>query len=494
MKTMFAQWFQRIKTPLLNASLYQWMLTSFLVVSLPLVFAIFYAILAMNTYSKQAHESVFQTVVVTENSRLILERLLSMERSIRQYQVLQEAVFLEAYLKHHQQLTQLFEASELPNLNPALATQLAKLKRLETALFDQVYQQMFVEKGGLSIAVLQDFEALSLEARSLIQAGSKQQTEDLNALADYEETVRQKMFYILLVSGFLVLALSVFFVHFITHPIKRIRKAMRRLIKQDFETPIENGGPKDVQELGENLDALRRELRHLENEKQQFVRSISHELKTPLATLKEGTDLLSDELLGHLNAQQKEVIHLMKMGNFNIMKLVENLLEYQKAVSLQSRLDKRRFNVENLIQTLEQDYRLLLQSKQLKFTWQVAQTELNADEAKLKMILTNLLSNAIKMSPKGATIALTVKAEDDHWILWVEDQGPGVAASIRDEIFKDFFQGQTPQDTSLKGTGLGLAIVGYYVAQHQGQIELLEPTEAFPGARFALTLPMDTHT
>lgn len=473
------------------ATLHQWLLISFVSVSLPLVFAIGYALVAMNNYSKEAHKTVFQTVVVTENSRLMLERLVSMERSLRQYQVLQEESLLEAYVKHHAVLEQLIKAVDVEQMDANLANKLEALKRQENTLYQSVYQQAIEQQKPIDSELLQAFEGMNLTVKELIRLGSQQQAKEVQTLAEYEQKVRDRTGYILLVSGLMVVLLSVFFVHFITLPIKRLGVAMRYLVKEDFETHIPQEGPKDVQELGQNLDGLRQELIHLENEKQQFIRNVSHELKTPLATLKEGTDLLSEELLGPLNSEQKEVTHLMRVGNFNIMNLVENLLEYQKVVSLQSRLDVQEFDVEALLRQLEQTYQLLLQSKSIELVLECSEPTIRADYEKLHSILSNLLSNAIKFAPQESRIAMTVKRSDDQIEIVVEDQGTGVDEAVQAMMFDAFVQGRDPHQLVMKGTGLGLAIVGYYVQQHGGQIELLPANEHYVGARFALRLPME---
>ncbi|MDG4811575.1 HAMP domain-containing sensor histidine kinase [Hydrogenovibrio sp. 3SP14C1] len=473
-----------------KGTLYQWMLASFMLVSVPLIFAIVYALMAMDNYSKQAHKSVFQTIVVTENSRLVLERLVSMERSIRQYQVLKEASLLEVFVTHHQQLVDLIKDSQSEHLPAKLDERLQQLKQDELKLFQSIPMQKEAYKP-LSEDVLGQFAGLAQQARQIIEFGTKQQSLEVIALSEYESQVRQRLVFIVLASALLALALSIFFVHYITRPIKKTRLQIQRLVKEDFETPIAINGPKDLQELGENLEGLRQELRHLETEKQQFIRNISHELKTPLATLKEGTDLLSEELIGSLNVEQKEIVQLMQVGNFNIMNLVANLLEYQKAVSIQSTLDNRFFALPDLVNSLRQEYQLLLQSKQLDLKVVLPETTLYADYEKLKVVLSNFISNAIKFSQSGDCISISAEVSDNTLQLLIEDQGPGISDEIHKLIFEDFFQGQLQPASTMKGTGLGLAIVGYYVDQHGGEVLLLPPNEAFSGARFVLVIPLE---
>ncbi|VAW48890.1 Sensor histidine kinase GlrK [hydrothermal vent metagenome] len=481
----------RFNTSSRVGSLYQWMLTSFIVVSLPLIFAIFYALFALDSYSKQAGRTVFQTVTVTENARLVLERLISMERGIRQFQILNDPSFFEAYIKHRHKFIKLLDESSFEGLNTELLQKLKELKNDEERLFQIIYINGLSQNKKLSAFDLLGFETLVKKAKELIRQGSRQQTSDVLALSKFEAEVTNRLFFIVLLSAFLALLLSVFFVHFITRPIKKIGLAIKHLAKEDFDFPIEVFGPRDLKELGQNLEGLRKELKYLENEKQHFIRSVSHELKTPLATLKEGTDLLSEEMIGDLNGEQREVLNLMKMGNFNIISLVSNLLEYQRAVSIQSRLEYSQFDLSSLMTSLVGEYQLLFQSKNQTIILDVDSIKITADYNKIKIILSNFISNAIKFAGRSTKIGLSAKVENKKVQILIEDQGPGIPDAIKNEIFEDFYQGTVSDDSVMKGTGLGLAIVGYYVVKHGGRTILLPPNEQYCGARFVLELPLE---
>ena len=474
----------------LIGSLYQWVLLSFLLVSLPLFFAISYALSSMQEYAEQERTTLYQSVLVTENSRLMLERLNSMERSIRQFQVLKEEPFLEAFVQHHDQFRELMAVSEFDSLPPSVFKNMQTVKLKEAALFETINEKVFVLKEKLSAEELKGFEALNLALEGLIQSGVKQQIKDIENLESYEETVIKETFSIALFAGFVAVVLSIFFVSFITLPIKHLAGRIRRLVSEDFQTQIVGAGPKDIRELGNNVENLRLELRYLENEKQHFVRNISHELKTPLATLKEGVDLLADEIVGDLNIKQREVVHLLQLGNFNITNLIENLLEYQKAISIQSKLSVSEFCLLKLATSLEKEYKLLLASKQLRLKIKISEKTVETDREKLKIILSNLLSNAIKFAPQASTISLSAKVESGKLFFSVEDQGDGIDESMREKIFEDFFQENRSEKFTLKGTGLGLTIVRFYVEKLDGSIELLAPSEDYPGARFSLMIPI----
>jgi two-component system sensor histidine kinase GlrK len=170
--------------------------------------------------------------------------------------------------------------------------------------------------------------------------------------------------------------------------------------------------------------------------------------------------------------------------------LIENFLEYQKAISIQSKLSVSEFCLLKLATSLEKEYKLLLASKQLRLQIAMSEQTVETDREKLKIILSNLLSNAIKFAPQASTISLSAKVESGKLFFSVEDQGDGIDESMREKIFEDFFQENRSEKFTLKGTGLGLAIVRFYVEKLDGSIELLAPSEDYPGARFSLMIPI----
>jgi len=179
----------------------------------------------------------------------------------------------------------------------------------------------------------------------------------------------------------------------------------------------------------------------------------------------------------------------MKLSNITIYDLVENLLEYQKTISTQTELNQSVFELAPLLERIVTEYQLLLRSKNITVIRNVSSVKVNADYDKLKIIISNVFSNALKFSPQGSIIGLTLKTQSNLVQLTVEDQGPGINEKIKPLIFKDFYQGISPQSWNVKGSGLGLALVKHYLDAHNGSIDLLQANKKFCGARFHLLIP-----
>lgn len=470
-------------------SLYQWALLSFVIVTLPLVFAIVYSVLAVTNYTEQSQQTLFKLVNATESSRVALDRLISMERSIRQFQVLEEPDLFKSYQDHRKKFLGVVHSLNSFGLDNSLTKKIQTLRQNENQFYLSVISKAKDKQLKLNELHLKAFDPLTKQAKALITEGEKSLGIEASSLSQVAKKVRMNLIYSALASIPLALLLGFIFVHLLTRPIKNIGKAIRNLGEVGLDQAIAIKGPKDLTELGQNLEWLRQRLNYLESEKQQFIRNISHELKTPLATLKEGTDLLSDNVVGELNTEQQDIIQLMKMGNITINDLVENLLEYQRALSTQIDLNISTFEFVPLINKIVNEYKLPLQSKDITVQSNLNQIKIMADYDKLRIIFSNLFSNALKFSPQGGTIQLNLFSGKDVILLTIEDQGPGIPKNIQPLIFNDFYQGSSPLAWNIKGSGLGLALVKHYLEAHHGLIELLSASDEYCGARFALQLP-----
>lgn len=473
-----------------KGSLKQWALTSFFIVSLPLIFSIFYTVFEMDNYADKSQSTLFKAVHETESTRIILERLTSMERNIRQIPLFGVSVFYNLYQQNRTEFLAQMNALKQQEMGEELIKQLMLLTDNESSLNAYIISKLQEDNNALTQEDLNAFDQLTQQARTLLSEAETRVSTKAAALSVDAETVTLQIVYLAIISIFFALLLSLRFVVLLIRPFNDLSGAIRTLGDEGFEQSIAIRGPKDLQILGEHLEWLRVKLENLENEKQQFIRNVSHELKTPLATLKEGTDLLSENVVGILNTEQQEIIQLMKIGNININDLVENLLEYQRTISTKVVFNCSTFKLESLITHITNDYELLLRSKSITLETHLEPIQISADYEKLKIIISNVFSNAVKFSPPNCSIQLILSSSENQTTLIVEDQGPGIPKKIQPLMFKDFFHGAPSSDWKIKASGLGLTLVKHYLDVHHGSIKLLPKTKSYCGARFSIHLPL----
>ena len=250
--------------------------------------------------------------------------------------------------------------------------------------------------------------------------------------------------------------------------------------------------PTELTALGEELDWLRRRLVELEQEKNIFLRQMSHELKTPLASIREGTELLCDGTVGTLSTMQTEVVEILRVSGLELEQRIENLLSFSAWQQSKGQLTVREFELGSVIDTIVDNHRLEVVTKKLKIRKRLSQVMLLADPEKVRMAVDNLVSNAVKYSPVGGRIGISVARRAEQVVVDVMDEGPGIPSDERERIFEPFFQGRMPTGRHIRGTGIGLSVVHECVEAHGGNVGVrVRPTG---GSHFRMTLPVSCGT
>ena len=191
-------------------------------------------------------------------------------------------------------------------------------------------------------------------------------------------------------------------------------QAIRRLGAGDFLWPIRVTGPKDLQYLGERLDWLRGRLLALEQGKQQFIRHVSHELKTPLATIHEGSGLLADEVVGTLNREQADIVRILVNNTRKLEGLIESLIHYSQANAHPSTLRREYFDAAAVISAVIEDSQIRLRAKSISLRPAMRPVRMYGNPEQFRTIVDNLLSNSIKYSPEGGEIRIGLWISGDH--------------------------------------------------------------------------------
>lgn len=451
----------------------------FALVALPLLIGLLGNAVSIRRLAAQSQQTVYQAVQVTQASRALQEKLSSMERTARQYLVLKDPALAAAYRQFHEGFAETAGRLAALPLTDVQRRELERLRGEEQAVFDAV-------GAGRQKEAAAGFDDLAELARSLLDHSSdgiEREVDSLRTLAgDAESVVYGQLLALLPVAVFLVLGFS----YLLARPIKELDRGIRGLGDGRFERKIAVSGPADLEQLGRQLDWLRLRLLQLEEQKSRFLRHVSHELKTPLTALREGSDLLAEKVAGPLTAQQEEIVGILRENSLQLRRLIEDLLSYSAAEFQQAALKLQTLDPRDLVARAAEQHRLTLAAKNIALHTDVADFALVADGERLRVLLDNLLSNAIKFSPAGGTIALTWQTAEGDAVLEVADDGPGVAAEDRERIFDPFYQGGARGAAAVKGSGLGLSIAREHVLAHGGSIDLVPG----PGCRFQVVLPL----
>jgi two-component system, NtrC family, sensor histidine kinase GlrK len=461
------------------------LLAGFTLVMLPLVAALAYSAWNTERLAGQSRSAVFNASQAARASRALLERIGTIERLAQQAALLDEPEVLQGYARAHRNFRQLAEEiGQLP-LDEAQQGALGRTVSNEQSLYDLLtaFPRARVQPAEITERVDQLIEA-AREVLAINNLIVDREVERLRASAD---EVQRGLILLLLFSTAVALSIALALTRYIVRPIAAIDNAIRQLGGADFSNPISVRGPEDLRYLGRRLDWLRRRLGEFETQKSRFLRHVSHELKTPLTALREGAELLNDQVAGPLAPPQRQVVSIMRDNSIKLQRLIEELLDYQRALHAAASLEVKPVVLEALVAEAVKGHELAAQSKGLQLAIDSESNLVEADPEKLRSIIDNLVSNAVKFTPPGGSITVKARVEAGEAVIEVIDSGPGVPPEERESVFNLFFRGRGKgEGTRVKGTGLGLAIARELVEAHGGNIAVV--TEG-RGGHFRVTLP-----
>jgi len=468
-------------------SLSSLMLTGFALVSVPLLLAVVIAATKVRALSEESAALVRSGVETAHLTQQLFQQIASIERSAKLYQVLNDPGLVEVYRDSRERFVGTLNNIETVAADSVRRTQLQalrqSLRRVDGALLARAPVTPELVRDAVE-AIAPMWEAafeMSATTGERIETGlSRLQT----ATAETQQYLFWQSAALILLTALLVTV----FTFLLMRPIRQIDSAISQLGKGTFSKPIGVRGPTDLVNLGRQLEWLRMRLLELAQERNRFLRHMSHELKTPLASIREGTELLMDGAVGELDSAQREVTTILRDNGIKLQQLIENLLSFSAWQARHSGLEISEFRLRPLIKSTLETHQLTLLAQRVHLDLKVQDVELRADRAKLKLILDNLLSNALKYSPRGGTIFIHAHADKDLLVLDVADTGPGISKEERTAIFEAFYSGRAPTAGHLKGTGIGLSVVSEFVQAHGGSVEILDGV--FPGAHFRIRLPL----
>jgi two-component system sensor histidine kinase GlrK len=468
------------------------LLVGFTLVTLPLMFALINNAVSIDRLADQSRHAVYEAVQATESSRALEELVTAEERVARQYLVVGDPELLQALIAAHERLQRAARALGRLPLNATQRRQLDEILSREGALFESISDDP-LRPGKTATperaeAVAAEFGDLSELAHIMLATSNEVIAQEVESLQRLAERAQNIVIWQLLALIPAAVFLVVGFALVLARPIRQIDAGIRKLGTGDFSEPIAVSGPQDLEYLGRQLEWLRSRLAELEEQKSRFLRHVSHELKTPLTALREGSELLADESAGPLTAEQREVVRILRDNSIELRKLIEDLLNYSALKHQKDALDARPVRMRDVIERVAADQKLAMRAKELTLKVHCPDFTLQADEDKLRVTLDNLVSNAIKFSPRGGAILVSARERAGEAVLEVVDQGPGVAGEDRWRIFEPFYRGRRAASAPVSGTGLGLSIAREHVLSHGGHIELIDDPRA--GAHFRVTLPV----
>ena len=434
-----------------------------------------------------------QAVETTRGSRVLLEELAVMERSARQYFVLKDKLLLTNYINaHHRFGLAINHLQQQPMAKPLMAD-LALFALQEKRLFSSISQAS--DAFDFDQDVTDRFTNLSLQANKVIDENN-QLIDKESALFETSVSKTQRLlFWQTLTLIPLAIVIAGVITWMIARPIRRMDDAINQLGAGDYSQNIKINGPGDLRKLGARLDWLRVALKDLHQQKQHFLQQASHELKTPLTAIREASELLNDGIAGKLNAQQTDVIRILRDNSLRLQTMVENLLKYNQIKFADDTISGKNSSAKKnglqqalnaMLDDIIKAYELSVRNKNIQVNISATDIFIQKNTEKLRNILDNLISNAVKFTPEFGEINITASKSRSTITISVKDTGPGIDEKSKFALFEPFYRGNQPSASLVSGSGLGLFIAKEAANALNGELTAM-PSDI--GAHFVLVIP-----
>ncbi len=333
-------------------------------IAVPLLIAISNAALQIQELADSSRTIATEGIGSARASEDLMSEVLLLERATLQHEVLDPKLLDEVYQEHDAQLT-----ASLVQLAHQLRSAAARQALARMGDLQQLLKAEVLGAGANSEMVrttVPQFEEMS----TLAQRIAVQSKAEIDAqIAGIQRRTDASQRLLLWQSGLLI-PLAVFAIVVLTfgvgRPLRRIDRAISELGRGNLSHPISVSGPKDIERLGRQLEWLRGRLLDFAAERNRFLRHMSHELKTPLANIREGTELLMDGAVGELDPNQREVTGILRENGLKLQRLIENLLSFSAWQTSSVGLETSEFRLRPLVKQVLENQQLTLLGQRVR--------------------------------------------------------------------------------------------------------------------------------
>ncbi len=292
----------------------------------------------------------------------------------------------------------------------------------------------------------------------------------------------------LLVYGILVLMLAVFLSHLLARPVKRIVLALQNIAEGHSDEDLDVKTYTETARISEEFNKIITQMRVLDQSRQEFVSNVSHELKTPITSMK----VLADSLL----VQEEVPVELYQEFMRDIAdeierenKIITDLLALVKMDKKAATLNIEPVDINDLLELILKRLRPIASKKNIEMVLESFRpVTAEVDEGRLTLAFTNLVENAIKYNKENGWVHISLDADHKFFYIKVMDSGIGIPEEAMDYIFERFYRVDKSHSNEIDGTGLGLAITRSAVLVHKGAIKV--SSQVGEGTTFSLRIPL----
>ncbi len=317
-------------------------------------------------------------------------------------------------------------------------------------------------------------------------------------LSEVEEQI-QFIYRIVLIGGIIAVIITLIIGYLISRgisrPIAEMKEIAERIAKGDFSKRASLKTQDELGQLAKSLNQMADELQNnidslkkMNQVRTDFVANVSHELKTPLTSIKGFVETLED---GAINDKETATrfLSIIKKHTNQLTSIVDDLLSLTELEYSKEKIEKKEFNLKDLLNEVILGFGHALSQKEhkLETNFEGENFDIQADKLKLEQVIVNLIANAIKYTKEKGNIQILLSDKNNALIFTVEDNGIGIPKEHLDRIFERFYRVDKARSRKLGGTGLGLSIVKHIVTLHKGSVDVVSQMES--GTKVTVLLP-----
>ena len=310
-------------------------------------------------------------------------------------------------------------------------------------------------------------------------------TRDIDDMAEYINSTLKIFFSISIIVAIVVAAiLAVIF----TKDFKTLDKSLKYIAAGHVDESIPIVGYAELRKVIERFNGILNKMQILENSRQEFVSNVSHELKTPITSIK----ILADSLVGQENVPvelyqefMSDIVDEIDREN----KIINDLLSLVKMDKTVSNLNIQSVNVNDMLESILKRLRPLAKKRNIEITFETFRpVNAEIDEVKLTLAFSNLIENAIKYNYDNGWIRVSLNADHKFFYVKVQDGGIGIPEESQQQVFERFYRVDKARSRETGGSGLGLAITRNAILMHKGAVKLY--SKEGEGTLFTVRIPL----
>lgn len=271
-------------------------------------------------------------------------------------------------------------------------------------------------------------------------------------------------------------------------PLKKLAFSLQQLADGDLQEKIDVAGNYEVETIVDSVNNMLADMRSTEQRRQEFVSNVSHELKTPLTSMK----VLAESLVGQEGIPEElyqEFLHDINNEIDRENEIITDLLNIVRLDRKEGEMQIAQVSINELLEIVMRRLRPIAKERNVEMVFESFRSVLaEVDEVKMSLVFTNLIENAIKYNKEGGMVKVSLNADHRYFYVRVEDTGIGIPEDAKKYIFDRFYRVDKARSRETGGTGLGLAITKSAVMMHKGNIKV--SGKEGEGSVFVVRIPL----